>query len=162
MAMAMAATDAWPIAGAVLNDVGPVLEPAGMARIRQYVGQGGSFETWMHAARHLRETSGAAHPGFELSDWLAMAKRVMCIGGSGRIAFDYDMRIAEPLVAADPAASTDLWPAWKALAAKPVLVLRGELSDLLSAETVERMLAEAPGAEAVTVPGVGHPPTLSE
>jgi pimeloyl-ACP methyl ester carboxylesterase len=162
MAMQMAASDAWPIAGAVLNDIGPVLEPAGIARIREYVGQGGSFETWMHAARHLREMSGAAHPGYELTDWLAMAKRVMCVGSNGRIAFDYDMRIAEPLLAADAVVAADLWPAWKALAKKPTLVLRGELSDLLSAATVERMLAEAPGARAVIIPGVGHPPTLAE
>ena len=162
MAMAMAAEDAWPIAGAVLNDVGPEIEPAGLARILAYVGQGGSFETWVHAARHLREISGSAHPGFELSDWLAMAKRVMSIGASGRIVFDYDMRIAEPLMTTDPGAPVDLWPAWRALASKPTLVLRGELSDLLSAATVDRMLAESAGAEAVTVPGVGHPPTLAE
>ena len=146
----------------MLNDVGPEIEPAGLARILAYVGQGGSFETWVHAARHLREISGSAHPGFELSDWLAMAKRVMSIGASGRIVFDYDMRIAEPLMTADPGAPVDLWPGWQALASKPTLVLRGELSDLLSAATVDRMLAESAGAEAVTVPGVGHPPTLAE
>jgi pimeloyl-ACP methyl ester carboxylesterase len=159
MAMIMAQGGAWPLAGAVLNDIGPELEPAGLARIREYVGQGRSYETWMHAARALRETLGAAHPAYALSDWLAMAKRVMCIGGSGRIAFDYDMKIAEPLLAPDGAVAADLWPAFGALAEKPLLILRGELSDLLSPATVERMLAEAPAAEAVTVPRGGQPPT---
>ena len=86
----------------------------------------------------------------------------VCIGGSGRIAFDYDMKIAEPFAAPDGGTAGDSWPAFRALAGKPLLILRGELSDLLAPATVERMLAEAPGAEAVTVPRVGHPPTLAE
>jgi pimeloyl-ACP methyl ester carboxylesterase len=160
LAMLLAEAKAWPIAAAVLNDIGPVLEPAGIARIREYVGQGGSFETWMHAARHLREQAGAAHPGFQIGDWLAFAKRLMVIGGNGRIVFDYDMRIAEPFNA--PAAAADLWPAFLALAGIPLLVLRGQFSDLLSAATVRAMGAELPGLKAVTVPGVGHAPTLAE
>ncbi|MGZ3258442.1 MAG: alpha/beta fold hydrolase [Croceibacterium sp.] len=161
IAMGMAETDAWPIAAVVLNDIGPELEPTGMARIRDYVGQGGSFETWMHAARHLREQAGPAHPDFTISDWLAFAKRVMVIGGNGRIVFDYDMKIAEPLQAAD-GGGPNLWPLFGALEGRPVLVLRGELSDLLSAATVTRMQTELPGLKAVTVPRVGHPPTLGE
>ena len=162
IALQMAAGNIWPIAGVLLNDIGPEIEPAGLARILEHVGQGGSFETWMHAARHLREMSGAAHPNFELSDWLAMAKRVMSIGASGRIVFDYDMRIAEPLLQPEEGEPVDLWQGWRALSGKPLTVLRGELSDLLSETTVERMLAEVASAEAVTVPGVGHPPTLAE
>ena len=160
--MAMLLAGVWPLAGVTLNDVGPELEPAGLARIGEYVGQGRSYETWMHAARGLRETLGAAHPDFELGDWLSMAKRVMCIGSNGRIVFDYDMKIADHFTTPIEDASGDLWPAFRALAGKPLLVLRGELSDLLAPATVERMLAEAPGAEAVTVPRVGHPPTLAE
>lgn len=162
IALQMAAQDVWPIAGVLLNDIGPEIEPAGLARILEHVGQGGSFETWMHAARHLREMSGAAHPGFELTDWLAMAKRVMSIGASGRIVFDYDMRIAEPLAQPQPDQPVDFWQGWGALSGTPRMVLRGELSDLLSEATVDRMLADGAGAEAVTVPGVGHPPTLAE
>ena len=161
MAAAMAATKAWPIAAVVLNDIGPELEPAGVGRIREYVGQGGSFETWMHAARHLRELAGSAHPDFAIGDWLAFAKRVMVVAGNGRIVFDYDMKIAEPFNA--PAvADLDLWPAFRELAGLPALVLRGELSELLSPETVTAMQAALPGLKAVTVPRVGHPPTLAE
>lgn len=160
IALQMAARDVWPIAGVLLNDIGPEIEPAGLARILEYVGQGGSFETWMHAARHLREMSGAAHPGYELADWLAMAKRVMSINPSGRIVFDYDMRIAEP--PPPPDEPVDLWQGWRALSGKPLTVVRGELSDILSQATVNRMIEDTPGAEAVTVPGVGHPPTLAE
>ncbi|WP_305095520.1 alpha/beta fold hydrolase [Croceibacterium aestuarii] len=162
MAMAIARDDSWPLAGVALNDIGPDLEPAGVARIRDYVGQGGSYETWMHAARALRESMGAAHPDFGLSQWIALAKQVMCISGSGRITFDYDMRIADLFDNADDGLDADLWPAFRALAGKPLLVLRGELSDLLSPATVERMQREVPGTRAVTVPRVGHPPMLDE
>jgi pimeloyl-ACP methyl ester carboxylesterase len=162
--MLLALTAPEKIAGAVINDIGPDLEPAGMARIREYVGQGRSFATWMHAARALKESSGAAHPDFTIAEWLEHAKRLMALGGNGRISFDYDMKIAEPVHAAPAGAEMafDLWPALRALADRPVLALRGELSDLLSEATFARMAEEVPGLELVTVPRGGHPPTLAE
>ena len=162
LTMLLAAGDAGRIAGAVLNDIGPVIEPEGIARIRDYVGQGRSFPTWMHAARALREQSGAAFPDYAISDWLTVAKRLMILGGNGRIAFDYDMKIAEPFNTPEATAEFDLWPAYKALAGRPVLAVRGELSDLLSAETLARMGEEIPDAQTVTVPRVGHTPSLGE
>jgi pimeloyl-ACP methyl ester carboxylesterase len=150
------------LAGAVLNDIGPEISAAGLQRIRGYVGQGRSFETWMHAARALQESQEAIYPDYEVGHWLAMAKRVMTLGSNGRIVFDYDMKIAEPFARADGAAPSDLWPLWLALAGRPLLVVRGEHSDILSADVAERMLAEAPGAELVVVPRVGHAPTLDE
>lgn len=149
-------------AGVVLNDIGPVVEPQGLARIRDYVGQGRSYPTWMHAAWSLRETSGPAYPDYAISDWLRLAKRLMCVGGNGRIAYDYDMKIAEPFAQEDAPGEGDLWPAFRALAGRPVLALRGEKSDILSATTFERMAREIPDIEAVTVPRVGHAPTLDE
>jgi pimeloyl-ACP methyl ester carboxylesterase len=150
------------LAAAVINDIGPEVSAEGIARIRGYVGQGRSFETWMHAARALQESQDAIYPDYEVGDWLAMAKRVMTLGSNGRIVFDYDMKIAEPFAAADSAAPPDLWPLWRALAGRPLLVVRGEHSDILSREVAERMLAEAPGAELAVVPRVGHAPTLGE
>jgi len=160
MLLAMAAPER--IAGAVLNDIGPEIEAAGLARIRDYVGQGRSFPTWMHAARGLREQGAVAYPDFAISDWLRVAKRLMVVGPGGRIAFDYDMKIAEPFNRAEGAASADLWPALRALAGRPVLALRGELSDILSAATLARMTREVDGLVAVTIPRVGHAPTLEE
>src|SRR5690606_20310872 len=96
------------LAAAVLNDVGPEIEPAGLARIRGHVGQGRSFPTWMHAARGLREQARAAHPDFAIADWLRLAKRLMAVGPGGRIAFDYDMKIAEPFQTADGTAPVDM------------------------------------------------------
>lgn len=150
------------LAGAVLNDAGPVIETKGLERIRSYVGQGRSFPTWMHAARALEEAQGNAYPGYALADWIEMAKRVMALSGNGRIVFDYDMKIAEPFADFDPQAQTDLWPGLDGLAGKPVLVIRGELSDILAERTIREMVARQPGIETVTVAGVGHAPTLGE
>ena len=150
------------LAGAVLNDIGPDIEQAGLARIREYVGQGRSFPTWIHAARGLREQGGHAYPGYTIADWLRFAKRLMAVGAGGRIAFDYDMKIAEPFQAAGPTEAADMWPAFRALAGRPLLAIRGELSDILSGATLARMEREMPGLETITVPGTGHPPTLEE
>ncbi len=151
------------IAGAVLNDIGPVIEEEGLDRIKDYVGQGRSYPTWMHAARALKESSAADFPDYTISDWLAQAKRRMVLSGNGRIAFDYDMKIAEPMNTGNPTDDVDLWPAYKALAGRPVLVVRGELSDLFSQATLDRMMTELPGdASSVTIPQVGHTPTLGE
>lgn len=160
MLMALKAPDR--LAAIALNDVGPEIEAAGLARVRSYVGQGRSYPTWMHAARGLREQAGVAHPDFGVSDWLRLAKRLMAVGPGGRIAFDYDMKIAEPFQTVEGTAPVDMWPAFRALAGRPLLVLRGELSDILSAETLARMKREVPQLDAVTVERVGHAPTLEE
>lgn len=162
MAMIMAVGAPQRIAGVLLNDVGPELDPAGLERIRDYVGQGRNFPTWMHAARALEESQAIAFPDYEISDWLAMAKRVMVVGSNGRIHFDYDMKIAEPFSQPGGEAGVDLWPCFEALAGRPALLLRGELSDVLSAATHREMAKRLKGSEAVVVPRIGHAPTLDE
>ena len=146
----------------VLNDIGPDLETDGIEQILEYVGQGRTFPTWMHAARGLEETHGASFPDWRAEDWLASAKRVMTLSGNGRIVFDYDMKIAEPFMKIDFSKQPDLWPAFAALARHPVLVLRGGISNLFSVQTFERMGQTAQSVECVTVPRVGHAPTLDE
>jgi pimeloyl-ACP methyl ester carboxylesterase len=150
------------LAGVVLNDVGPEIDPEGLARIRGYVGQGRSFPTWMHAARGLRELSGPAHPDFGVADWLRIAKRLMAVGPGGRIAFDYDMKIAEPFHSTEGTAPFDMWPAFGALGGRPVLAIKGDLSDILSHATLNRMAEEMPGMDVCVVPRTGHAPTLEE
>lgn len=162
VAMLLAAQAPQRIAAAVLNDIGPAIEPAGIARIREYVGQGRSFPTWMHAARALRDQAGAAHPDFAIADWLRLAKRWMVVGGHGRIVFDYDMKIAEPFQQSDTAEPFDMWPAFRALTGRPLLAIRGELSDILSEATLSRMKREIPSMETLVVPRTGHAPTLEE
>jgi pimeloyl-ACP methyl ester carboxylesterase len=92
-----------------------------------------------------------------------MAKRLYRLNSGGRIVLDYDMKVAEPIRAMGSEAGVDMWPVMKAFSGLPTLLLRGERSDLLGAATAQRMAAEiGPGAELVTVPGVGHAPVLDE
>ncbi|MEJ5978642.1 alpha/beta hydrolase [Novosphingobium sp. PS1R-30] len=162
MTMILAMNAPERIAGAVINDVGPVLEPEGLTRIGGYVGQGRSFPTWMHAARAIEEAQAVSYPNYGIDEWLALAKRLMVLSSNGRIVFDYDMKIAEPFARIEAGPQPDLWPGIEALAGKPILLLRGALSDLLSAQTLEQMRAALPGSETVTIPNVGHAPTLDE
>lgn len=150
------------IAGALLNDIGPVLDARGLERIRAYVGRPQNWPTWLHAARFLKEAQGDRYPDWALDRWIAYAKRLCRLTPAGRAVFDYDMRIAEPFRVPGGETGFDLWSAYAGLKGIPSLVLRGELSDLLSSETVERMKAENPAMESVIVPRVGHAPTLDE
>lgn len=164
MTMMLAAANPDRIAAAVINDVGPEIAPAGLARIREYVGQGRSYETWVHAARALQEANRDIYPAWDLPAWLRMAKRCMVIGTGGRITFDYDMNIAEPFEAEQgPAPAPEvMWGIYESIARRPLLVLRGAHSDILSAEVAARMKVRGAATELVTVPGVGHAPTLDE
>lgn len=164
MTMIMALTMPGRIAGAVLNDIGPFIDPVGMTRIKDYVGSGRSFPTWMHAARGLEESQSIAYPDYQISDWLTMAKQLMVLSSNDRVVFDYDMKIAEPLATLDVHAPPkgDPWAGIDALAGRPLLFIRGELSDILSLATFAEMQRRLPEADAVTIARIGHPPTLDE
>ncbi len=94
-----------------------------------------------------------------------MAKRGMTLCSNGRIAYDYDMKIADPILDADSDAAAvppDLWPAYEALAGRPVLLIRGGDSTLFSTATLTEMKCRIPQATTVTIPDTGHAPTLDE
>ena len=150
------------MAGVVLNDIGPAIEPAGMRRLQANVGRGGNWDTWVHAARDLGVRNAGIHPDWGLHDWLAFAKRLCRVGPQGRIIFDYDPRIAEPFRLPHGDAGADDWTAFDTLAGLPVLSLRAELSDVFSAATQVQMQQRLPGLTAVALPCVGHAPTLAE
>ena len=161
--MLIAATHREWLAGALLNDVGPELDKAGLDRIRTYVGVGQSHPTWVHAARALAEANGDVYPGYDLERWLAMAKRLYRLNSGGRIVLDYDMKIAEPIRAMGSETGVDMWPVMPAFRGIPTLLLRGARSDLLSEANARRMAREiGENAELVTVPDVGHAPVLDE
>lgn len=161
--MLIAATHREWLAGALLNDVGPVLDEGGIARIRSYVGVGQSHPTWVHAARALAESNGDVYPDYNLEHWLGMAKRLYRLNSGGRIVLDYDMKIAEPIRAMSSESGVDMWPVMAAFQNIPTLLLRGERSDLLSDATARRMVSEmGESAELTTVSGVGHAPVLDE
>jgi pimeloyl-ACP methyl ester carboxylesterase len=160
--MLLAATARERIAGALLNDVGPEIETAGLSRIRTYVGKSNTWPTWMHAARAVAEANGDVYPDYDIEEWLAMAKRLYRLNSAGRIVLDYDMKIAEPFRVPGNEAGPDMWRALEQLKQVPTLIVRGGRSDVLGAATAERMLAALDHAELVTIPNVGHTPTLEE
>ncbi len=160
--MLLASTRPGRVIGALLNDVGPELDPEGLARIREYVGQGRSYPTWMHAARELADNQQDIYPDFTVTDWLGFAKRLMKLTPGGRIIFDYDMKIAEPFLIPGGEAGVDLWPAFGALKKMPTLVVRGGDSDILSAHGAQKMMAGLDRGNFVEVPAIGHAPTLDE
>lgn len=148
--------------GAILNDIGPDIGAKGAERIRSYVGQTRSFETWVHAARSMAEAHGSVYPDFKLDDWLRLAKRTCKLSNNGRIVFDYDMKIAEPFKLPGGEAGVDLWPVFDSLSGVPLLVLRGATSDILEKPVATKMLKKHGGATLVTIPRVGHAPSLDE
>ena len=161
--MLMAATDSERIAGALINDVGPVVDRAGLDWIATYVGRDQRYPGWTEAAAALRGRNGDKFPGWDEAAWDRFTRRV-CREDTGEIRFAYDMRIADNFKRTldKDGDGPDLWPLWKALDGRPVTLLHGELSDLLTAETAARMVAELPGAELVTIPATGHAPSLEE
>jgi pimeloyl-ACP methyl ester carboxylesterase len=162
LTMLLAATERGRLAGAMLNDVGPEIDPAGLTRIRGYVGKPSVWPTWMHAARALAEANADVYPDFSIEDWLAKAKRLYRLNSAGRIVLDYDMKIAEPFRVPGNEAGPDMWQALAGLKGVPTLIVRGGLSDLLSQRVAERMVTELDQAELVVVPNVGHTPLLTE
>lgn len=162
LTMLMASTHPERIAGALLNDVGPEIDPAGLGRIRGYVGKSSWYPTWMHAARAVAEANAHVYPHWTITDWLAMAKRLYRLNSAGRIVLDYDMKIAEPFRLPGNEAGPDMWRAFDALAGKPLLIVRGGTSDILPAPVADRMHAAVADSELVTIPDTGHTPTLTE
>lgn len=159
--MAIAAMAPQRIRASILNDVGPDVDPAGIDRILSYVGKDVRFESWDAAADAIASNYGASFDRYTHEDWVKMAKR-NCREENGEIRFDYDMAIAEPFRTAGPAPHVDLWPLFEALGQKPLLVVRGAKSDLLTARTAARMQSAAPHMKLAVVAGVGHAPELNE
>jgi pimeloyl-ACP methyl ester carboxylesterase len=164
MAMIMGATAPARVSCIVMNDIGPVVEEGGLDRIRQYVGPRDSFASWDAAAGTCAAINRHAFPGFGDADWMAFARRTCAQREDGRVGFAYDPAISSAM---EPGRGgvvpPDLWPLWDMLDPLPVLVLRGVLSDLLSAATVEEMARRHSGPfRAVTVESRGHAPLLDE
>lgn len=150
------------IGGVVLNDIGPVLDGMGLARIKSYLGSGHSVASWEEAATVMRSFSGAQFPGLKPDDWRAAAKAYFAESRDG-LAPQYDPNLRKTVVDIDVTEKIPvLWPQFMSLARVPVLAIRGELSDLLSAGTLTEMAGRHPLLEAHTVPGQGHAPLLHD
>lgn len=161
--MVMAAMAPDRIAALALNDIGPMIDSAGLDRIRGYVGPAIAAKDWAEMAKRVAAINGDAFPDFAEADWHAFSRRTAREEAGGIVA-DYDPAIAVGMAAESGAVvPADLWPLWDALSALPVLVLRGERSDLLAAATVAQMGERHDGPfAAVEVPRRGHAPLLDE
>lgn len=160
--MLLASTDSDRIAGAMLNDIGPVIDQAGIDRIGGYVGREVWFDSWGQATDALAERNHAVFPRWERDEWERFTHRIMHETSDG-IGFDYDMRIAENFRAATEGPQGANWHLYESLAGRPITILRGALSDLLSQDIAEQMVERLDGdAELVVVPDVGHTPSLEE
>jgi pimeloyl-ACP methyl ester carboxylesterase len=155
------------IAAAALNDIGPEIAPEGLARIGGYTGKTAPVTDWAGAADYARATNAVAFPAYGPAQWDAFARRLFT-EKDGRPALDYDPGIAqafkppEPKPGETPPPPPDLWPLFKALAARPLLTIRGETSDILSPDIAARMREAAPDMAFAEIPGVGHAPMLDE
>lgn len=162
--MVIAALAPGRIAAAALNDIGPRLNTEGITRIASYVGQTQPVASWADAAEAARAVNGRAFPE-RLDDaafWDAFARRCWRERDDGRIETDYDANIALAFTDPDTAPVIDMTPLFEMLAKKPVLSVRGALSDLLSEDGVAHMRAVAPDVDTVTIPQIGHAPMLDE
>ncbi len=160
--MLLASTDSDRIAGALLNDIGPEIDGAGIDRIAGYVGREVFFPSWEEATRVLAERNREMFPRWQQHDWERFARRILDESPRG-IGFDYDMNIAGNFRAATEGPQSANWDLYEALAGRPVLVLRGALSDLLAPDVASQMIERLAGdAELLVVPDVGHTPTLEE
>jgi pimeloyl-ACP methyl ester carboxylesterase len=150
------------IAGAVLNDIGPVVEPAGLMRIKGYVGKLPQPHSYEDGAEILRRISGTQFPNLDAADWLAAAKRGWREQG-GQLVPTYDKALAHNLAAMNPdKPMPTMWRQFEALTQVPLMVVHGVNSDVLSAQTIAEMQARHPDMDVVEVADQGHAPLLAE
>ena len=160
LAMGLAVLKPTTVAAVVLNDIGPDVVGGGIARILDYIGVDHPQPDWASAAAYLRQLLPRLSIKTE-EGWLKMARATYRAGPDGMLHFDWDVNLARPFAVATTAIP-DLWPYFRALRRVPTLAFRGALSDVLSAETFERMALAKPDLERVTVADVGHAPNFNE
>jgi pimeloyl-ACP methyl ester carboxylesterase len=160
IAMAMAAMRPSAMGAVILNDVGPVIERDGLARIIAYVGRVPLPGTWTEAANLMRMLHERAFPAETDASWLLYA-RAQFNDRDGRPALGYDPKLAKALSLTDGPAP-ELWPQFEALRRIPMFAIRGANSDILSAATLTEMQRRHPDCQVLTVADQGHAPLLRD
>lgn len=162
MSFLMCAMQAERIRAVVINDIGPEVDPVGLNRIKSYVGKAVPISSWADAVAQARKLNAAAFPDFSEQQWSDFT-RALYKDEEGTPVLAYDPAIAQPMADAESdAIPPDLWPVFTACAKTPMLVIRGELSDILASACVEEMRTRKEDLQYVEIPRRGHAPTLDE
>jgi pimeloyl-ACP methyl ester carboxylesterase len=161
LAMMLAVLPPIAVAGVILNDIGPVIEPRGLVRIKQYVGKLPVPRTLEEGAEILRWWFNAQFPKLAPQDWIAFAQRTWR-EHRGALMPNHDLKLARALRGVSLERLPTLWDQFDALAHIPLMVIRGANSDMLASTTVNAMLARRGQLEVVVVPDQGHAPLLAE
>lgn len=162
LSMMMGAVRPEVLRGVILNDIGPAIEARGLARIRGYVGKVPAPDSWQSAARLLRDLFGTQFTNLQPEQWEAWARRSWQ-ETNGQFTLRYDKNIMLTLAELDlEKPLPDLWPLFETLKHVPLMVIRGELSELLSQASAERMAKEHPRGRLHVVPYEGHAPLLED
>jgi len=159
LAMGMALAVPSVLRAVVLNDVGPEVSEAGLSRIMDYVGRDNPQPDWASAVAETKRLFATLSLKTD-EEWLGSARATWREGEDGLLHFDWDTRLAGAVSRARR--ELDSWSLFRGISRIPVLTVRGELSDVLSPDTMQHMAREHPDLIFVTVPGCGHPPSLSE
>lgn len=163
ISMALAAAQPQLLAGVILNDIGPALEIGGLMKIKGYIANPPPRKTWDEAARGLKELFASVFPSLTDAEWMAWARRAFREKAGGGLERTYDLKLSHTLDGLDPANPLpQVWELFDAMAGVPLMLIHGGLSDLLSVQGVQDMVARRPDLELVTVADQGHAPLLSD
>jgi len=162
LSMLLAVAHPIALAGVILHDIGPVIEPKGLARIKSYVGKLPRPGSFAEGAEILRRLFDPQFPKLTADQWLTAAQCTWKVE-DGKLALTYDVRLARTLAAFDiERPLPPMWNEFDALARVPTLVIRGANSDILATATVDAMCTRHPHLTAIEVADQGHVPLLDD
>jgi pimeloyl-ACP methyl ester carboxylesterase len=166
VAMTLAATARHRLAGVCFNDIGPVIDPAGLTYIMGYLGLPPTDPDFDTALRDIPKRMGARFPNVPTDIWATYIRRIWNVAEDGTLSLRYDPKLRDAtlaqMAAAEGQPAPDLWPLFAALDGLPLALIRGANSDLLSPQTAAKMQALRPDMIFADVADRGHVPFLDE